>query len=100
MLQAKEMMLSSYTKHFQATFTKKDGSKRLMNCVLRPPKDTTAHSPAFYNPNLVVVGDLDVEKELLADGMSQQDAIDHSYRSINTLTLVHLIYDGVEYEVE
>lgn len=98
--QAKELMLAKVGAIFTAVFKKKDGSEREMRAELRPPKEDGGHSPAFYNPNLVVVGDVEVYEELLADGMSEQDATNHSYRSINTLTLLRLVYDGEEYHVE
>lgn len=98
--QAREMLLSKYAHPFYVTFYKKDGSERVMNCELRYPKESYSPAPHEFNPNLITVGDLDIYRELIADGWSDVDATNKSYRSINTLTLKSIEYDGEHYEVE
>ena len=93
-------ILDSHGKHFWVKFLKKDNSFRELEGEVRPPKNTENKSPADYNPDLIVVGDRHIFKELVANGFEEEKARDASYRSVPVSRILEFKIDNQLYLVE
>ena len=92
---AKQMILGSAGKIFTVTFTKKDGSDRVMTARTEVAKHTVGgtNHVAAKNDHLLPVFDMSLARQEETKGRK-------AYRMINVNTLKSLKINNTEYEVK
>ena len=92
---AKRYIYATNGKEFSAVFTKKNGEKRLMNCMLGVTDGVKGVGRKFNPDEKGLVSVFDVDAEKIVDGEKKKG----DFRFINLLTLEKLTIDEVEYTI-
>ena len=93
---AKKYIYATNGQKFSAVFTKKNGEKRLMNCMLGVTDGVKGVGRKFDHDEKGLVSVFDVDIIKIVDGEKKYG----DFRFINLLTLEKLTIDDVEYRVE
>ena len=92
---AKKYIYATNGQKFSAVFTKKNGEKRLMNCMLGVTDGVKGVGRKFNPDEKGLVSVFDVDAEKIVDGEKKKG----DFRFINLLTLEKLTIDEVEYTI-
>ena len=92
---AKKYIYATNGQKFSAVFTKKNGEKRLMNCMLGVTDGVKGVGRNFDPDEKGLVGVFDVDAVKIVDGEEEKG----DFRFINLHTLESLEIQGVEYTI-